>query len=974
LGTATATDNCPILANAISFSDSIGNGAGIICEVLIRTWMARDLSGNLSTCNQLISILDTIKPVLSAYPPNITISCSEPLPSPQLITATDNCSQNLVVDFDQDTVNIAPGVCGKYDYTIVRTRTVVDDCGNTETDVRQIQVQDVTPPQFPAMPDTLEILSSNFPPTTNCSVPVSLNAADYLVECATLVECTINSIVFQPAIGITPVGLNVSGNYPVGTTRVIFSLTDPCGNKGVDTILVVVTDNSVPTLVCNDNVVVALGSNGNATIDATDIDLGSTDNCAIDTLFLSQAIFDCADLGVNNIQLTAIDIYGNLNFCSVEVNVTLGANAGFNLTTTTTAESFLGAGNGTATATITGGSGLFAYEWNTSDTTAALTGLAAGTYTVTVVDENTGCVSVSTAIVADGPAVTVHIDSIGGCQGQTIVVPVTVDNFINVSGFSFGLQLNNALAGTILSLSDVNPAIVGATLTANSIFWTNPNLNGINLGNGTLLFNLNVQLANAPTAVGTNSPVSPAALPSLAFLQNINNVPTAAPTVVFNNGLVSITCTVADNEIAGDVTTWKAPAQPIPGVNLTLTGTVMGADATVLPLADYSFLVPGGSNTTVTPTKVAAAKSTKINVGDLLFIQAHAAPPPVQIAFTSPYQWLAGDINGDKTVNIIDYALVQAYIVNNPPTNGHFNFNPAPPDWKFVPKTYVFPAPNPLDPAPPTAINHNNVLADFLDDDFIGVLLGDVNGDVVPTSSNNSSPEFNNTLKLRITERSVQAGELVSVPFKAADFTNRQAYQLTIAFDQHKFELAGIEPGVLPDMSDANFGTGFLNDGLISTLWVGTKPLTLADNDVLFTLTFKALNNVSALSEVLHTSSEVAEAIAVDNDGNIDRVDFEFVTSVGTGELESKQFALYQNQPNPFSSETTIGFRLPDAGRAKLHIFGADGRLVKTIIGDYPAGNNTITLHKEVFAAPGVYWYELETLQYSDRKKMILLN
>jgi hypothetical protein len=114
--------------------------------------------------------------------------------------------------------------------------------------------------------------------------------------------------------------------------------------------------------------------------------------------------------------------------------------------------------------------------------------------------------------------------------------------------------------------------------------------------------------------------------------------------------------------------------------------------------------------------------------------------------------------------------------------------------------------------------------------------------------------------------------------------------------------------------------------------------------------------------------------MAIDNNGNIEGVDFEFVTSVATGEVVSKSFALYQNQPNPFSAETVISFRLPESGRAKLHIFGTDGRLVKTIVGDYPAGNNAVTVRKSDFGAPGVYWYELETARNSDRKKMILID
>lgn len=975
LGTPTITDNCT--PGVPTSTDAFGPGAGNICEVLTRTWKVIDQANNMGTCDQLINITDTIPPAFISTPANLTVSCEDPLVVAPVLTATDNCSvgSQIVVDFTEVSTKGLTG-CSKYNYTTTRTWHATDKCGNVATHTQVVVVTDTKAPTFPGLPATETVHANSFPAVANvCTVPVELDAEDFLVECAALSECTIDSIVFSPALpAITPVGLNVSGNYPVGTTNVTFYVTDPCGNKGIDSIEVVVIDDALPTMVCQSSIVVALGSNGEATIAPDDVDISSFDNCGIDTLFLSKTTFDCGDMGVNNVNLTATDIYGNSNFCTVTVEVTLGNNVGFNVTTTGTAETFFGAGNGEATVTATGGSGTFLYNWSTTETISTITGLDAGIYTVTVVDANTGCLSIDTAVIDAGAKVTVNVGTGDGCQGTKLVIPVTVDNFIDVTGFSFGLQLDNAAAGTIVSISDVNPAITGAVLTANSIFWSSPLTTGTDIANGELLFNVTVQLSNAPTPVGTTSVISASALPSLAFIQTLNNVLIPATMIVFNNGTATISCPANDIEVAGDITTWKVPVQPIPGVNVALTGTVLGNDATVLPLADYSFLVPGGANTVVTPNKVAAAKSTKINVGDLLFIQAHAAPPPVQIAFTSPYQYLAGDINGDKTVNIIDYALVQAYIVNNQQTDGHFHFNPAPPDWKFVPKSYVFPAPNPLNPAPPSSIDHTNVLSAFLDDDFIGVLLGDVNGDVIPTFTNNSGADYAGTFKLRINERSVQAGETVTVPFKASDFNNRQAYQLTIAFDPTKFELAGIEPGVLPDLSDANFGTSQVNDGLISTLWVGTKPLSFNDNDVLFSLTFKALGNVNALSDVLHTSSDIAEPIAIDNNGNIDGVDFEFVTSVGTGELENKVFALYQNQPNPFSTETTISFRLPEAGRARLHIFGTDGRMIKTIIGDYPAGNNAVNIRKDDFGAPGVYWYELETAQHSDRKKMILIN
>lgn len=626
-GTATAADNCPVSSADVTHTDTVAAGPGQTCNIILRNWSVEDGAGNVTTCLQTIALLDTVKPVLSVYPPDITISCSDPVPNPQNVTATDNCDQILTVLFNQDTINMAPGVCGKYNYTIVRTRTVSDDCGNTEMDTRSITVVDTLAPRFLGMPDTVDFQTANFPPNNTCSLPVSFDAEQYLVECAPLSECTVNAIEFLPtgAASVSPVGLDVSGDYFIGSTQVIFTITDPCGNVGKDSVVIRITDNSLPTMVCNNNIVVSLGSNGDATIDPSDVDLGTSDNCGIDSLYLSQSNFSCADLGSNMIRLTAVDIYGNSNFCEVLVDVTLGSNTGFTLTTTVSDETFFGASDGSVTTAISGGTGPFTYVWSNNETTSGIAGLSAGDYNVVVTDLSNGCLGKDTVTVAEGPKFTLHLGDAQGCQGDAIVVPVTVDNFIAVSGLSLGLMLDNAAAGVITGLTDVNPALTGLVPGLNSIFWTNANpAVGITLPNGTLLFNLNIQLENA--AVGTTSGISLAALPSYVVIQPVFGAPTQSPMKIFNSGTVEINCSAADIDIAGDITTWKNPVLPIPNVNVALTGSVTDADVTTLPLADYAFVVPSGSNTTVTPTKQATAKSSKINVADLLFIQAHAAP------------------------------------------------------------------------------------------------------------------------------------------------------------------------------------------------------------------------------------------------------------------------------------------------------------------------------------------------------------
>lgn len=87
---------------------------------------------------------------------------------------------------------------------------------------------------------------------------------------------------------------------------------------------------------------------------------------------------------------------GNGCPASLSVNITqppvLSANA------TATAETANGANDGTATAQPTGGTIPYTYLWSNDSATATITGLAPGSYSVTVTDEN-GCTSSQTVIV-----------------------------------------------------------------------------------------------------------------------------------------------------------------------------------------------------------------------------------------------------------------------------------------------------------------------------------------------------------------------------------------------------------------------------------------------------------------------------------------------------------------------------------------------------------------------------------------------
>jgi len=82
--------------------------------------------------------------------------------------------------------------------------------------------------------------------------------------------------------------------------------------------------------------------------------------------------------------------------------------------------------------------------------------------------------------------------------------------------------------------------------------------------------------------------------------------------------------------------------------------------------------------------------------------------------------------------------------------------------------------------------------------------------------------------------------------------------------------------------------------------------------------------------------------------------------------------------PNPCNPSATIVFSLPDAGRAKLAVFDAQGRLVRTLIdGALAGGSHSVvwngTNESGGRVGSGVYFYRITANKRSDTKKILLL-
>ena len=91
------------------------------------------------------------------------------------------------------------------------------------------------------------------------------------------------------------------------------------------------------------------------------------------------------------------------------------------------------------------------------------------------------------------------------------------------------------------------------------------------------------------------------------------------------------------------------------------------------------------------------------------------------------------------------------------------------------------------------------------------------------------------------------------------------------------------------------------------------------------------------------------------------------------GEVSKEAFKLYQNRPNPFNSETTISFVLPETAEVTLTIFDVSGQILKEVTRIYTKGYHEALIERNELGGPGVLYYQLKTDTQMATRKMILM-
>lgn len=85
------------------------------------------------------------------------------------------------------------------------------------------------------------------------------------------------------------------------------------------------------------------------------------------------------------------------------------------------------------------------------------------------------------------------------------------------------------------------------------------------------------------------------------------------------------------------------------------------------------------------------------------------------------------------------------------------------------------------------------------------------------------------------------------------------------------------------------------------------------------------------------------------------------------------KYTLHHNYPNPFNPVTKINYDIPKNGFVSLRVYDMLGREIRTLVNEEkPAGSYSVDFNASEFST-GVYFYKLESKEFTDVKRMMLI-
>ncbi len=307
-GEPDISDNCEF---TFEYSEDISLDGCKRGEV-IRKWVARDSSGNMDSCTQVITVENPnpgFDPNTIQWPEDTVISECNIAPHEiisEVIIPQTTCETVSITFTD---MGISPdSAC----FDFMRIWEVVDSCTGIKYDsVQMIRILNNRPPIL-TVP---QLNGVNFFANENCQLDTQLPAA-WANDCNTGVVIT-NDYTSQGAI--------VDTVFNLGSTTIVYTAVDSCGNATTAETTINVVDVTPPEVDCPGDTSVS-NDPGECGAFIEFPDPVVSDNCSVDSVIVDFTDSTNASgfypVGITEVSIIIFDVAGLSDTCSFNVEVT----------------------------------------------------------------------------------------------------------------------------------------------------------------------------------------------------------------------------------------------------------------------------------------------------------------------------------------------------------------------------------------------------------------------------------------------------------------------------------------------------------------------------------------------------------------------------------------------------------------------------------------------------------------------------
>ncbi len=329
---------------------------------------------------------------------------------------------------------------------------------------------------------------------------------------------------------------------------------------------------------------------------------------------------------------------------------------------------------------------------------------------------------------------------------------------------------------------------------------------------------------------------------------------------------------------------------------------------------------------------------------DLLNIQRHILGSSL---LDSPYKMIAADVNNDRRIDGIDLIELRKLIL------GIYQELPRQDSWVFIDQDQTLTFDNVWEYRDSLMVT--DLSQSMMDENFIGVKVGDTNEDVVSNVINQATQlRQSGTISLAYTDQLIEAGDLVELDLYTQE-NDMYGYQFTLTYAN--MELTGVTGRDITEVNYHDFGQA------LTLSHHSDYPID--EDSAILTISLRA-QKAGRLSELIDLNSSLTKAEGYLTAQYISQ-NLNLVTEY------EEVFTLKQNKPNPFSEDTEIEFILPESGNYNLTFYDINGQTLKTMEGYGQAGLNTLIFEKSTVNTSGVIYYKLDFADKTAMKRMMLI-